>query len=150
MISTATRAAGITVVLVATLVTAFLEIQLSALRVGAVGSLLAGDSPYEGSGFALPLAVPLAVGANLALAWFALTTVGRWAVGLPWALWTLVMLAASGVRTDGGDYLVGGANWVFLVTMVAGSLTFAMFSYRLILKPPPVPAATDSGLSGTL
>ena len=86
MIDTAIKAAGITVAAVATVVTAFLEVQLSALRVGAIGSLLAGDSPYEGSGFPLPLAVPAAVVANLALAWFALTTVGRWAVAVPWAL----------------------------------------------------------------
>ncbi|MEV0897693.1 hypothetical protein [Actinoplanes sp. NPDC049802] len=150
MIDTTIRAAGTAVALVAAVVTAVLETQLSALRVGAIGALLAGDSPYEGSGFPLPLAIPAAVVANLALAWFACTTAGRWAVAVPWAVWTLVMLAASGVRTSGGDYLVGGTNWVFLVTMVAGSLTFAMFSYRLILKPPPVAAPAHSGLSGSL
>jgi hypothetical protein len=141
------RAAGITVALLATVVTAFLELQLSALRVGAIGAVLDGHSPYVGSGAPLPVAVPLAIGLNLAIAWFAVTTTGRrWAAGPPWALWTLIMLAAAGTRTSEGDYLVGGTNWVALVMILAGSLTFAVYVYRMILAP----MNRDSELSGSV
>ena len=148
---TVVRVAGVGIAILATVVTAFLELELSSLRTGAFGSLLKGDSPYEGSGAPLPLAVPLAIGANLAIAWFAVTTTGRrWAVGPPWALWTLLMLGAAGTRTTEGDHLVGGTNWTALVTILAGSLTFAVYAYRMILRPVAKPAATASELSGSV
>ena len=69
----------------------------------------------------------------------------RWALGPPWALWTIVMLIASGVRTHEGDYLLSGTNYVALAMILIGSLTFAVYTYRMILKriPPlaPTPAA---------
>ncbi|MDI6099660.1 hypothetical protein QLQ12_13740 [Actinoplanes sp. NEAU-A12] len=146
---TVIRAAGVIISIIATVVTAFLELELSALRIGAFEQMLSGDSPYEGGGAPLPLAVPLAIGANLAIAWFAVTTTGRrWAVGPPWALWTLLMFAAAGTRSTEGDYLLGATNWVALVMILAGSLTFAVYSYRMILKPLAKPAATGSELSG--
>jgi hypothetical protein len=130
------RAAGVGISIIATLVTAFLELELSSLRIGAIGALLDGRSPYEGSGAPLPLVVPLTVVANLGIAWFAVTTTGRrWAAGPPWALWTLIMLIAASTRTAEGDYLLGGENWVALVTILAGSLTFAVYAYQLILSP---------------
>jgi hypothetical protein len=55
-------------------------------------------------------------------------------MGLPWALWTLFMLFAAGVRTTEGDYLLGGNDWVALVMILVGSLSFAVFSYRAILR----------------
>ena len=141
------RVAGMVVAVAATVVTALLELQLSALRVGAFRTVLDGDSPYEGFGAPLPLAVLVAVGANLAIGWFAVYTTGRRrALAVPWALWTLIMMAAAGVRTAEGDYLVGGTNWVALVTILAGSLTFAVHAYRLILKP----LRTDSGIPGAV
>jgi hypothetical protein len=146
---TVIRVAGVVVSIVATVVTALLELELSALRSGAFEAVLAGDSPYEGSGAPLPLAVPLAIGANLAIAWFAVATTGRrWAVGPPWALWTLLMFGAAGTRSAEGDYLLGGTNWVALVTILAGSLTFAVHAYRMILKPLERPAVTGGELSG--
>jgi hypothetical protein len=130
------RAAGVGISIIATLVTAFLELELSSLRIGAIGALLDGRSPYEGSGAPLPLVVPLTVVANLGIAWFAVTTTGRrWAAGPPWALWTLIMLIAASTRTAEGDYLLGGENWVALVTILAGRLTFAVYAYQLILSP---------------
>ena len=49
------------------------------------------------------------------------------------------MLAAAGTRTAEGDYLLSGDNWVALLMILAGSLTFAVYSYKMILKPvgPP-------------
>jgi hypothetical protein len=130
------RAAGVSISIIATLVTALLELELTALRTGAFGAVLDGRSPYEGSGAALPLVIPLTVVANLGIAWFAVTTTGRrWAAGPPWALWTLIMLIAASTRTSEGDYLLGGQNWVALVTILAGSLTFAVYVYQLILSP---------------
>jgi hypothetical protein len=76
--------------------------------------------------------------ANPAIAWFAVTTTERrWAVGLPWALWTLLMLAAAGIRTDEGDYLIGASDWVALVMILVGSLAFALYAYRMILSGRP-------------
>ncbi|GIE27683.1 hypothetical protein Ait01nite_007280 [Actinoplanes italicus] len=130
------RAAGVSISIIATVVTALLELELSSLRIGAIGALLDGRSPYEGSGAALPLVVPLTIVANWGIAWFAVTTTGRrWAAGPPWALWTLIMMLAASSRTSEGDYLLGGENWVALVTILAGSLTFAVYVYQLILSP---------------
>ncbi|GLY01006.1 MULTISPECIES: hypothetical protein [Actinoplanes] len=131
------RAGGVVVSILATLVTALVEIELSAFRVGSVAALLDGDSPWTGGGALIPIATPVAVGLNLAIAWFAETTTGRrWAVGVPWALWTLLMLAAAGTRKAEGDLLFQGDNWTVLLTITAGSLTFAVYAYKMILKPP--------------
>jgi hypothetical protein len=116
----AIRVGGVVVVLLATVVTAVAELYLTPLRVG---------------GVPIGVAIPFAVVANWALAWFALRTTGRrWALALPWALWTLIMLFAAGVRTTEGDHLIGGSDWVALVMILVGSLTFAVHSYRVILR----------------
>ncbi|SDT76708.1 hypothetical protein [Actinoplanes derwentensis] len=147
--------AGVILSIIATVLTAFLELALSSLRTGAFGAVLKGDSWVEGTGSALPLAALVAIGANLAIGWFAVTATGRrGAIGLPWALWTLIMLMAAGSRTVEGDYLLTETNWVSVVTILAGSLTFAVHAYKLILRPPadalqPRPS-TDSGLPGSL
>ena len=117
---TAVRVGGLVVAVAATVVTAAAELILTPLRVG---------------GVPVGVAILVAAVANWALAWFALTTTGRrWAMGVPWALWTLIMLFASGVRTTEGDYLLGGNDWVALVMILVGSLSFAVFSYRAILR----------------
>lgn len=129
------RVAGVVVAVVAALVTGLLEIFLSPLRAGDVVSIWRGDAIGSGGGPLLWLAVLLSVVFNWAIAWFAVsTTRRRWSLAPPWALWTLLMLFAAGVRTSEGDYLLGGENWVALVTILAGSLTYAVYSYRLILK----------------
>ncbi|MEU8229390.1 hypothetical protein AB0C12_07265 [Actinoplanes sp. NPDC048967] len=118
------RVAGLLIAAPATVLTAALEIFLSPLRLG---------------GVPIGVAVPAAVLANLALCWFAVTTVGRrWALAVPWALWTLIMFFAAGTRTTEGDYLISGEDWVALVMILVGSLTFAVYTYRLILQRPPV------------
>ncbi len=118
------RVAGVLVSVLAAVCTAVLEIFLSPLRVG---------------GVPIGVAVPAAVAANVALSWFAVTTVGRsWALAPPWAVWTLIMFFAAGTRTTEGDYLISGGDWVALVTILVGSLTFAAYTYRMILKRPPV------------
>jgi hypothetical protein len=116
----AIRVGGVVVVLLATVVTAVAELYLTPLRLG---------------GVPIGVAIPFAVVANWGLAWFALHTTGRrWALALPWALWTLIMLFAAGVRTTEGDHLLGGSDWVALVMILVGSLTFAVHSYRVILR----------------
>jgi hypothetical protein len=115
----AVRAGGVVVAVLATVVTAVAELYLTPLHI---------------RGVPIGVAIPFAALANWALAWFALTTTGRrWAMALPWALWTLIMLFAAGVRTTEGDYLLGANDWVALVMILVGSLTFAVFSYRVIL-----------------
>jgi hypothetical protein len=115
----ALRAAGLVISLLGTVLSAALELSLTPLRLGGV--------PVGAS-------ILLAAAANPAIAWFAVaTTERRWALGPPWAVWTLLMLAAAGVRTDEGDYLIGGNDWVALVMILVGSLAFALYAYRMIL-----------------
>jgi len=131
------RVAGLVIAVVAAVVTAFFEIILSTLRAGDLTTIWRGDAIGSGGGPLLGLSVLLAAVLNYAIAWFAVaTTRRRWALGPPWALWTLIMLFAAGVRTKEGDYLLGGSDWVALVMILVGSLTYAVFSYRLILKRP--------------
>jgi hypothetical protein len=118
------RVAGIVISLLAAVLSGALELFLTTLRLGGV---LVGVS------------IPMAVAGNAAIAWFAVTTTGRrWALGLPWAVWTLMMVFAAGARTTEGDYLVSGDNWIALIMILTGSLTFAVYSYRMILSRPPV------------
>ncbi|MFI7540974.1 hypothetical protein [Actinoplanes sp. NPDC049599] len=120
----AVRVAGVVIAVLAAGLTAVLELFLSPLRLG---------------GVPIGVAVPAAVLANLAISWFAVTTVGRrWALAPPWAVWTLIMFFAAGTRTTEGDYLISADDWVALVTILAGSLTFAVYTYKLILRRAPV------------
>jgi hypothetical protein len=129
------RIAGLVVVIVAAFVSAVFELFLSTFRAGDFVSVWGGDPIGSGGGPPIPVAIVLAVVLNYGIAWFAVTTTGRrWALGPPWALWTLVMLIAAGVRTSEGDYLVSGDNWVALVMILLGSLTFAVYAYRMIMK----------------
>jgi len=43
---------------------------------------------------------------------------------------------AAGVRTREGDYLLSGNDWIALVMILVGSLSFAVYAYRLILTRP--------------
>lgn len=132
------RAGGVVVAVAAALVTGVLELLLTTLRWGDLGTIWRGDAIGSGGGPVLGLSILLAAVANWAIAWFAVSTTGRrWALGPPWALWTLMMLFAAGVRTHEGDYLLGGEDWVALVMILVGSLTFAVYSYRMILKRIP-------------
>jgi hypothetical protein len=118
------RVGGVLVAVVAAVLTGFLEIFMSTLRIG---------------GVPIGVAVPAAVLANLAICWFAVATVGRrWALAPPWVAWTLVMFFAAGLRSNEGDYLISGNNWVAQVMILAGSLAFAGYTYRTILKGSPV------------
>ena len=111
------------------------EILLTTLRWGDLSTVWKGDPIGSGSGPLLGVSILLAVVANYGIAWFAVSTTGRrWALGPPWALWTLMMLFAAGVRTHEGDYLLGGEDWIALVMILVGSLTFAVYSYRMILR----------------
>jgi hypothetical protein len=129
------RVFGVAVSVIAAFVTGVFELLLTTMRAGDLLSVWRGDSIGSGGGPLIGLSVLLAIAGNLGIAWFAVTTTGRrWAVGPPWALWTLLMLFAAGVRTSEGDYLVSGTNWVAVAMILIGSLAFAIYTYRLILK----------------
>ena len=114
--------AGLVVAILATVVTAAAELYLTPLRIG---------------GVPIGVGVVFAAVANWGLGWFAVTTTGRrGALAAPWALWTLIMLFAAGVRTREGDYLLSGNDWIALVMILIGSLSFAVYAYRLILTRP--------------
>ncbi|MBO4206087.1 hypothetical protein [Micromonospora echinofusca] len=108
------------------LLTGLVELMLAGVRVG---------------GHLVGVAVPVVVVANVALSWFAHRAVGAgWAVALPAVPWFGLMVVAA-VRTDEGDLLLAGDNWVGLAMIVAGAMTFAVMTFRLVLAP----AATRSG-----
>jgi hypothetical protein len=139
------RAGGVVVSIVFAFVSAVLELLFSTLRAGDFVSIWRGDPIGSGHGPLIPLAVVLAVVGNIGIAWFAVGTTGRrWALGPPWALWTIVMLIAAGVRTHEGDYLLSGTNYVALAMILIGSLTFAIYAYRMILKQIPPAVSTSA------
>ena len=89
--------------------------------------------PLRWDGARLPVSVAGALVVNLALAWFTVVvTRRRIAVVGPAAAWMVVMVAAA-TRTSEGDLVLTDNNWVGIVTMLAGSLTFAVAGYRLVL-----------------
>jgi hypothetical protein len=95
-------------------------------------------TPLRAFGFPIGVSILMALVANPAIAWFAVTTTGRRS-GLvpPWIIWTILMLFATGYRTAEGDYLVSGNDWVALVMILLGSLAFAVYAYRMILTRRP-------------
>jgi hypothetical protein len=114
----ALRVLGGLVAIAGALVTAVIEVFLAPLRVGTVR---------------LPVSLLLAVVGNLALVWFTHQATGRrGAVVLPALVWMAVMIPAAG-RTDEGDLLLTGDNWVGLVTIFGGVVAFAVGAYRLIM-----------------
>jgi hypothetical protein len=129
------RVAGVVIAVVAAFLSGVFEVLLSTLRTGDLVTVWRGDPIGSGSGPLVGVSVLLAIAGNLGIAWFAVGTTGRrWALGPPWALWTLLMLFAAGVRTHEGDYLLSGDNWVALAMILVGSLSFAIYAYRMILK----------------
>jgi hypothetical protein len=119
----ALRVGGCLVAVLAALLSGVLEVVFASWRVG--GHLIGASAVA-------------AVLMNVGIAWFAYRTVGRrWAVGLPWVVWTVLMFVAAGVRTAEGDYLLAGDNWVALVMILLGSLAFAIYAYRMILNGAP-------------
>jgi hypothetical protein len=134
----ALRAAGVVIAIVAAFLSGVLELFLTTLRAGDLTGIWRGAAIGSGSGPLLGVSILLAAVLNYAIAWFVVSTSGRrWVIGPPWALWTLMMLFAAGVRTDEGDYLLGGENWVALVMILVGSLTYAVYCYRMIIKRIP-------------
>lgn len=83
--------------------------------------------------YRLPVSVVAAVVVNAGLIWFTVAVTGR---RLPVAaiavLWVAIMVVASSRRTE-GDLLLTDTNWVGIVMMLAGSLTYAVAGYRLVL-----------------
>jgi hypothetical protein len=131
------RIAGVVIAVVAAFASGTFELLLTTMRAGDLATVWRGDAIGSGHGPLLGVSVLLAIVGNYGIAWFAVsTTRRRWALGPPWALWTLLMLIAAGVRTPEGDYLLGGENWIALVMILVGSLTFAAYAYRMILKGP--------------
>lgn len=99
---------------------AVLELFLATVRVG---------------GHLIGVSVLLAVAANVALSWFAHRAVGTgWAVGIPALVWFGLMVVAAGGTAE-GDILLAGNNWVGLAMIVAGSMSFAVMGFRLVLGP---------------
>lgn len=121
------KVSGALVAVLAALFSGLLEMFTTTLRVG---------------GYLICVSVVAAIVGNYAIAWFTVRTVGRVrAVALPGLVWVGLMLFAAGYRTSEGDYLIAGDNYVALVMIFAGSITWAIFTYRTVIKrlPPPAP-----------
>ncbi|WBB66549.1 hypothetical protein [Micromonospora sp. WMMD812] len=115
------RVAGGLIAVLAGVLTGVLELFLATVRV---------------AGQLIGVSVLVAVGANIVLSWFAHEAVGRrWSVALPAVPWFFLMAVAA-VRTSEGDLLLAGDNWVGLVMIVAGAMTFAVMGFRQILAVP--------------
>lgn len=116
----ALRIVGGLLAVVGAALSAVLELMLSMVRVG--GELIG-------------VSVLVTVAANVALGWFAPRAVGhRWALALPAVVWFLLMVVAAGGTTE-GDVLIANDNWVGLVMIFAGSVTFAIMGFRMIMAP---------------
>lgn len=124
LLDLALRVVGGAVAVAGGVLTAVLELILAGVRV---------------AGQLVGVSVLVAIVANVALSWFAHQAVGRrWAVVLPALPWFAMMVLAAG-RTDEGDLLLAGDNWVGLAMIVAGAMTFAVMGFRLMLAPPSRP-----------
>jgi hypothetical protein len=118
-VDTALRVIGGLLAVAMALLSATLELQLSALRVG--GALIG-------------VSALIAAVANVGIARFAYRVTGsKWAVAPPALVWVGIMLVASG-RTTEGDYLLTG--WVGLATIAAGSAALTIAGIRMVLAPP--------------
>lgn len=117
-VDVALRVFGGLVAVVATLVTAGLELAFAPLRVG---------------GHLVWVSVPLAVLANLAIGRFAHRVTGSLvAVAVPALVWIVLMMAVS-QPTSEGDYLLAGSTaFLGLALIVTGSLAFAAVAVRAI------------------
>jgi hypothetical protein len=121
------KISGSVVAVLAALFSGLLEIFWTTLRV---------------DGYLICVSIVAAVVGNYAIAWFTVSTVGRVrAIALPGVFWVAMMLFAAGYRTHEGDYLIAGDNYVALGMIFCGSVTWAIFAYRTVLKrlPPVVP-----------
>jgi hypothetical protein len=94
----------------------------------------------HGHAVRLPVALVCAVVGNAALAWFSRAVTGKTlAVLAPFAAWTVPMVVAAG-RTREGDLVLTSNNWVGLVTMFVGALSFAVAAYWLTIRSLRRPA----------
>jgi hypothetical protein len=90
-------------------------------------------TPLYWDGYRLPVSAVAAVVVNLGLIWFTVTVTGRrMPVAAIAVVWVAVIVVAS-TKTGEGDLVLTDNNWVGIVTMLAGSLTFAVAGYRLVL-----------------
>jgi hypothetical protein len=131
-IEPAYRVAGTAVGAALAAVTAVWEVVLTPMH-----AHLAGVS------FRLPLATVLAVAGNAGLVWFTRLVTGRLGLALvPGLAWFVVILAAA-TKTGEGDLLIAGDNWVGLLTILLGSLAWAVAAYAAInTSRPRVPPET--------
>jgi hypothetical protein len=84
--------------------------------------------------FRLPLAVVLAVVGNVTILLFTFYVTGRMAFALlPAVVWIAVIVMA-GRRTSEGDLLITGTNWVGVLLVLLGSVSWAVAAYWLATR----------------
>lgn len=125
-----------------------------ALRVagGAVSAALAAltavfeifYAPLRVGGVLIGASVLVAAVVNYWLLRYTVSATGSGPAGLlPPAVWFALMLVASD-RTTEGDTLMSTDNWVALVTIFVGSLSFAISGHRLLSSRSQPPVAGRS------
>jgi hypothetical protein len=93
----------------------------------------------------IPVAVLLAVVVNLLLVWFTREVTGSTRLALVPALaWCAVMIVAAGGRPE-GDIVLASNNWVALVLMVVGAVSWGVGALVLITRQPLPPRPPVAG-----
>ncbi len=92
--------------------------------------------PLRVAGHRVPAAILLAVVANVVLAWYMREATGsRLATLLPGLVW-FVVTVPMGSRTDEGDLILTGDNWVSLSLLLVGAGSVALGVFLAIGRRP--------------
>ncbi|WP_432985820.1 hypothetical protein [Dactylosporangium sp. CA-233914] len=107
-------------------------------------------SPLRVGGVRVPVSLVMALVTNPLLAWFAYTTTrSRLAPLLPAAVWCVIWIMAAD-KTSEGDLIISQDNWVGLLTLIAGSVAFAIGIYKSTLRAGIAPTrAADKSTSAS-
>jgi Family of unknown function (DUF6113) len=132
----------------------WLDLALRAAAVVVAAGLGAVTGVYEAllsalywHGGRLPLSPVIALLANPLLVRLAYRGTGRLVAALaPAVPWMVVMVLAAD-RTAEGDLIFTGNNWVGLVTLFVGSISFALGVVRWVRRPASGPTVSESSPS---
>jgi hypothetical protein len=105
-------------------------------------------SPLRWGGVHAPVAPVLALIVNPLLVWFTHRVTGsRTLALLPGLAWCLVLVVAA-LGTDEGDIMLAGNNWMAVLLMAAGAISWATAAALMVMPPrpsSPVPGPPAAG-----
>jgi hypothetical protein len=101
-----------------------------AVLLAAVGAFL---TPFRIGSVLVPISLLLCVVGLLGLTQFAYDVSGHpWLSLIPGGIWLVISFAWS-ARTNEGDLVLVGQNWVATVYLFAGAITIGVAAYRMIV-----------------